>query len=171
MLETIYQTAIHTPWWVYLLLVVLLKIGINASKTSVVSIKKLFIAPVVFGVMAIETLINNIALSLFVLSIFSIALLIGAVLGWLQVRKQSLRFDRNKQLIKIPGTWSVMTVIIVIFSAKYYFGYALSTDPEIVKNTYFELAFIGVTAVCTGLFIGKLICYLKRMYTEPQTDL
>ena len=95
MLETLYQTAIHTPWWVYVLVVVLLQIGIKSSKASVVSLKKLLIAPIVFSIMAIEALINNLAITPFVLSIFGIALLVGASLGWLQVSMQLLKFDRN----------------------------------------------------------------------------
>lgn len=166
MLEIIYQTAINTPWWVYVLLVIFLKIGISASKTSVISIKKLFLIPTILGVITIETLINNIGFSLFVLSIFSVSLLMGVALGWLQATKQSLSFDQAKRLVKVPGTWSVMAIIIIIFSSKYYFGYELSTDSEIVNNIYFRLAFIGVNAVCTGLFTGKLICYLKRMHNQ-----
>lgn len=171
MLDTLYQTAINTPWWVYLLLILLIKIGINSAKTSVVPLKKLVVAPLVFTIMAVETLVNNLTLTLPVIALFAITLLLGILLGWLQVTKQALTFDRSKLLIKLPGTWSVMALIIIIFATKYYFGYELSVDPEIVKNSYFEIAFIGVTAICTGLFIGKFLCYLKRMYTEPSTRL
>lgn len=171
MIETIWQVAKQTPWWVYVLFFALLNIGIKASKTGVVSLIKLSIAPIIFTIMAIETLLNNLALDSFVVSIFAATLLLGVVLGWLQVAFQTLRFDKRQHLIEVPGTWTVMWVILIIFSTKYYFGYALSEDPNIIQNTYFEVAFIGVTAVCTGLFIGKLLCYIKRMLTEPQSDL
>lgn len=170
-MNMIYQAAIHTPWWVYVLLVVLIQIGFKAAHSGVVPLLKLFIAPVIFGVMAIETLLNNLSMSGFVATTFLISTLIGVSIGWLQVARQQLAFDRDHHLIKVPGTWSVLVIILIIFATKYYFGYTLAIDPNAIKNTTFDIAFIGVTAICTGIFIGKLCCYLKRMYTEPSVDL
>lgn len=171
MYETLLDTLVHTPWWVYVILVVILQIGFKSAKTSTVSLYKLCIAPIIFTGMAIETLINNLALTPLVSGTFAATLLIGILLGWWQVARQQLQFDRKRKLIKVPGTWSVMIVILIIFSTKYYFGYELSVDPEAVKNTTFEIAFISVTAICTGLFIGKFLCYSKRMFTETHIDL
>ena len=171
MLEIIKQTALHTPWWVYLLLYFLLKMGFKAASTRVVSVKVLFIGPVVFTFMAIETLINNFKITGFDISIFSIALITGAAIGWYQVSTQSLRLDKENWLIEIPGSWSVLIIIIIIFASKYYFGYELSVDPEIAHNTLFETAFVGVTAGCTGIFVGKLLCYLHRLQKGPHQDL
>jgi hypothetical protein len=171
MLEPLYQTAIQTPWWVYLLLVILLKIGINAAQPAVVPLKKLFIAPVIFGYMTVHTLLANVTLSALTLSIFALALAIGALVGWIQIARQALKFDHTKQLVQVPGTWSVLTVIVVIFASRYYFSFELAVDPKIIANPTFLVAFISITSVCTGLFIGKLLCYLKRMRTDPQTNL
>lgn len=171
MFDTIYEVVINTPWWVYLLFAILVKIGYKASKTGTVSIIKLSIAPVIFTVMAIETLLNNLDLTFFVCLSFVLFLLLGIAIGWTQVTMQNLKFDRKRKLIRVPGTWSVMVVILIIFASKYYFGYELSSDPNALNNTYFELLFIGVTAVCAGLFVGKLLCYIKRMYTEPHQEL
>lgn len=170
-MEIVKDILVNTPWWVYLLLVVLIQMGVRASKTGVVHLGKLTIAPLIFTYMAIETLVNNLVLTPYVYSVFAGTLLLGILLGWIQVSMQSLRFDKAKWLIEVPGTWTVMLVIIIIFVAKYYFGYALSVDPNVIHNSFFEVMFIGVTAVCTGLFIGKFLCYMKRMYTEQQTDL
>jgi len=48
MIETIWQTAVNTPWWVYFLLCFLVKMGVQASKTRVVSLKRLLIIPLLF---------------------------------------------------------------------------------------------------------------------------
>lgn len=171
MFDTIYNAAVNTPWWVYVLLIVLIQVGIKASKTGTVPLGKLFIAPIIFTAMAIETLLGNIDLTTDVLIGFAVALLIGIGLGWWQVSMQSLRVDANKKLIEVPGTWTVMVLVIIIFATKYYFGYELSVDPYIIHNTWFEVVFVGVTALCSGVFIGKLGCYMKRLYKDPQTTL
>lgn len=171
MTETIYQTLMHTPWWVYIIFIVLVKLGLRASKTSITHLPKLAIAPAIFTYMAVDSLINNLHLTRQVLLIFSGTGLLGILIGYLQVTRLTLSFDREKYLIKVPGTWSVIVIMMIIFSTKYCLGYELALDPNILENSRFEIFFITVNAVCSGIFIGKFICYIKRLYTEPSVEL
>lgn len=169
--ETTYQTLINTPWWVYVLIVFLIKLGINASKTNIVSLKKLFIVPVVFTFMSIHTLLTSFQVNLLTLSTWTGSILIGIFLGWLQIYRYKLRVDKQHFLIEIPGTWSTMIIIIIIFVAKYYFGYQLAVDPHKANQTGFEFSMLAISGTCTGLFIGRFICYIYRLQTTPSINL
>lgn len=170
-METIWQTAVHTPWWVYLLLLYLISIGIRASKTNIVLLKKLFIIPIIITFMSVHTLIASFAISAFTITTWSGAILIGTILGWLQIYRLTLKVDKQHALIQVPGTWSTMIIIIIIFATKYYFGYELSVDPNLVDQTGFEFSMLTVSGVCSGLFIGRLLCYLYRFQTGSSVDL
>lgn len=167
----IYQLLINTPWWVYLILIYLIIVGIKASKTRIVSLKKLFIIPLVFLIMSIETLISSFKIDLLNFSIWSLGILIGAIFGYIQTYRYKLKIDKENGLLEIPGTWSTLVIISVIFIAKYYISYELAVDPAIINENVFEISALLVTGVCTGLFIGRLCCYLYRFQTENSVSL
>lgn len=171
MIDVIWRTLSNTPWWVYLLLIVLLKLGIEASKPQVVPIRRMVILPAVFIWMSTHTLLTAVNPNAFTISTWLISIVMGAVVGWWQVQNFRLRVDKSNGLLELPGTWTTLIFIIIIFGTKYYFGYELSIDPYRHTDTWFEFSMLAVSGLCTGFFIGRLICYVKRLYNDPQTDL
>jgi len=165
------QIISGTPTWVYIIFVVLILLGIKASKTSVVPIQKLCILPILFTYMSVHTLLVSFAINTISVSTWIVATLIGVALGWMQVASYQLKVDKAHWLVKVPGTWSVLIFILLIFVTKYYFGYELAADPQLKQHLAFELLMLLVSGGLTGLFIGKLGCFLYRLYTEEQTDL
>lgn len=170
-MDTILAALQQTPWWVYLLFFYLLKIGFGATKTCVVSMKKMVILPLIFTALSIHTMIASfrVTATIFLIWFFSIAL--GSLIGYLLVRHFPYRVDKKKQLIEMPGTWLTLIFILLIFFAKYFFGYEISADPMLLKNTVFEFALLGTSGVVTGLFIGRLICYLNEFRVGQSVDL
>ena len=168
---SIYETLIYTPWWVYLLFCYLVFIGIKATKTRVISLKKLFALPIIFSILSIETLVSSFKLSVLSISIYAIALSIGLILGWLLVKNQEMQFDKKYNLIQVQGSWSTLILILCIFCAKYYFGYALALDPNKSQDTLFEVIMLVVSGAITGMFIGRLLFYLYKKKISSHTDL
>ncbi len=121
--------------------------------------------------MSVHTLIFAFGINALSISWWSSAIVIGAVLGWLQIFYRQLRVDREHKLIKVPGSWSTLILIFIIFGTKYYFGYQLSSDPQLVYQTNFEISMLAVSGICTGLFVGRLLCYLYRFKTLASVDL
>ena len=171
MTDTIWQAAIHTPWWVYLLMLYVLIIGIKASKGRIVSLKKLCIIPVIFIAMSIHTLVTSFKITPFSVTTWLMTILIGTLLGWLFIYRFTLRVDKPHSLIETPGTWSTLIIIIIIFATKYYFGYELGTDPTLAKHLGFEFSLLTVSGLCTGFFVGRVICYLYRLQSNVSVNL
>lgn len=46
-MSDVWQFIVDVPWWVYVLLIALLKIGIDAIKTQIYSFKQLFVMPII----------------------------------------------------------------------------------------------------------------------------
>lgn len=88
------------------------------------------------------------------------ALLSGTVIGWLLTRNTDVKIDIKQGLVKLPGSIMTLMLILMIFSAKYYFGYLEAThpsnDPEVEKLS------LSISLVCTGIFIGRLACYFFK---------
>lgn len=164
MMTHIWEIALQTPWWVYALFVYLMYVGVKASRPSELPLKVLFIIPIIFTYMSVHTLLVSFKVDGSSVSIWATSILVGTFLGYLQIFRVKLTVDREKGLIRVPGTWSTLIIIFIIFATKYYFGYELAVDPALASNTIFEFTALGVSGLCTGMFIGRLICYLHRYY-------
>lgn len=170
-MTTILQMLTGTPWWVYLLLAYLIIIGVKASKTRIVPLKKLLIVPVLFILLSIHTLLTSFEITAFSLASWLVATLIGISLGWFFIYRLNLAVDKPHLLIQTPGTWSTLLIIIIIFMTKYYFAYELAIAPQLIKNDIFEFSLLAISGVCSGFFVGRLICYLYRLQTNSSVNL
>jgi hypothetical protein len=168
-METIYQTLLHTPAWVYLLFAYLMWRGINALQTQVRALKKLFILPIIFVIMSIHTLISEISISGLAVITWTAAIGCGIGLGWLQIVRLTLAVDREHCLIRIPGSWFTLLIILVIFVTKYYFNFKIAVDGTALKHAGFIMSFLFVSGISTGLFVGRLSCYLSRFYRATES--
>lgn len=170
-MQSVWQLVSDTPWYVYVILILLINLGIRASKTQVIPLRKLFIIPVVFTALSLHTLMTSVAFSYTNLACWFITILISAVLGWYQVARFPIKVDRENKLIKVPGTWSTLIIILLIFASKYYIGYQLAVHPYLLGQPSFEMIILAVAGFCNGWFIGKLACYIQRYIKLPSTEL
>ncbi|MDF1795000.1 MAG: hypothetical protein P1U63_00545 [Coxiellaceae bacterium] len=170
-METVKGFIVGTPWWVYLLFVYLIYIGFKASKGRIVSIYKMLLLPVIFGWLAIDTIMQDFTIDAWAMTSFIVSLIVFTWLGYLHVIKMKCEVDRDHRLVKASGTWSVLFLVLIIFFSKYYFGYQLAVNPDIVHNRHFEMTYIAVSAACIGYLLGKVIAYWRKMATQASMDL
>lgn len=170
-MEGILQALKGTPLWVYLLFVFLIWLGVKSIKTRVLSIYRLAILPTFITFMGIQTARSAFSISFLPVFAFVLALILGGALGMREMGKKMLRVDQKRHLVEVPGTWMTLILILVIFSAKYYFGYALARDPTRAEDTTFELSLLSVTGLCVGLLVGRFVIYLYKLIKGPSYSL
>ena len=69
----------------------------------------------------------------------------------------------SKWLLKFPGSWVTMILILLIFIVKYTFGYALSSDPNLVQNTRFEFWMLATCHNHRCLYWkGSITLFIKK---------
>lgn len=163
--------VVNTPVWVYGLFIYLIYIGVKASKTHLAKLSVIFIIPLVLIAMSLHTLLVAFNLDAQALLFGLGAALFGLIVGWWQVFRYGLRIDKKHQLIQIPGTWSTLIVVLVMFATKYYFSYAYVTNDPVVSTALFEHSALIIFGMGTGFFLGKLLCYLYRFNTLEHSDL
>lgn len=164
----IWETVIQTPWWVYLLLAYIIRAGVQASTTRALPFSRLFIAPVIFTIIALHTLLATVQISYIGLLIWGCFLITGTILGMWLVTRLDLKVDKKNSLIHIPGNWNTLVVMVIIFSSKYYFAYELARHPHYAEQIGFVLAMQTISALCTGLLLGKLLGYLYSIKNCPR---
>lgn len=167
----IWQIAIHTPWWVYVLLGYLIAVGVKASKVRIIPFWKVFVLPTIFLFMSIQTLATMETIDYLNTSSWIAAMLVGSLLGWWQVKCLDIKIDKKHSLIQIPGSWDTLLLILIIFIAKYYFGYEQATNPVLAVQLNFKVSMLVLSGVCTGLFLGRLFCYMNHYKNDTEIDL
>ena len=102
-METITGAILNTPRWVFPLLGYLIILGIQALQTRIVSLYKLFAIPLVFFGFSIYPLITT-AVDYIVLSSWTIAILLGNVIGFYQLNRLDLKVVKKNFFIHLPGS-------------------------------------------------------------------
>lgn len=167
----ILQIISNTPLWVYILFIFLINIGIKASKPSEVSLLKISILPVIFTYLSFHSLISQTSVSTSNITVLMISLIVGVFGGILQSKKIGYSYNRKTKKIESPGTWTTLILILLIFVTKFYFGYMIAAHPSIlIKNHMFDVSYIFICGICSGLFIGRFIYSLFLVEKSKRKD-
>ncbi|HSX25691.1 MAG TPA: hypothetical protein VLE89_01620 [Chlamydiales bacterium] len=143
----------ETPWWVYVLFIYLVIIGLTATRPRTFSLKKLFIFPLILTIWNILWLLERLQAHYGLFLFWPFGLIVGGYLGWIMVRSWKISIEKSKQSITLPPTWSTLILILLIFAIRYFFVYNYEVHPEIAPHLF--LADALISGVITGIFIGR----------------
>jgi hypothetical protein len=152
----------HVPSWVYILFLVLLYIGITGCFKRVVKVNRLILMPAVFVWFSVDNLYKASTVSLYQIVFFIFGGLIGIYLGYLHVRKAVVHADKHQHLVELPGDWTILILILIIFAVQFAVHYLLAADPSIANNN-FAMGFIMlVSGATTGMVVGRNLTYFHK---------
>ncbi|MDQ0317195.1 hypothetical protein [Amorphus orientalis] len=160
-----------TPWWVWALLAYMIFVGIKSSKTNVVPLTKLFILPVVIIAIEFEALVRLVNDEVGRALLWLISMAAGIAIGWLSVRRLSIRADKSRGLIELPGTWTTMVALMLIFAVKYFFGFMDAASPGVMAEPGWVVAQLVITGVLAGWLVGRSGCMYWKYRSEPHNEL
>ncbi len=153
-MELLIEIFKQTPWWVFLLFVGLTLIGLRATQQRVITVKKIWLLPLVFTVWNLAWLNERVQGHYSLIVFWLIGLTVGGFFGWLMVRRWKIKAVPSDS-IAIPGTWSTLILILLVFAVRYFFIFNYETHPEAASHLFLSDALISGTI--TGIFIGRAI--------------
>ncbi|HWR38469.1 MAG TPA: hypothetical protein VN611_03135 [Patescibacteria group bacterium] len=166
-MENLIQALTHIPWWVYLLILYVAKVGLQATRPSIVPVKKLVIAPLIFAYLSIHSLMLLPNISMIQVGVWSGAIVAGLLGGWWLVSRLTLAFDKNRMLVQLPGTWSTLLVMLCVFLSKFYMGYEAAQGGQMGLN----LIALTVSGFSTGVICGRVLGYFYRFTSSSSVNL
>lgn len=161
----------HTPTWVWVVFVLLVIHGLRARKHQVTHISRVAVAPVVFTLLSIHTVVSAFHPGPVTLGILVGAIGLGAALGFGFFKTVDIAVDQKKKLYKFPGSFRNVVIILILFCARYFVSFQTLLDPNLEKQTALELLLLAVLGLGSGFFIGKFSYCLTLMKSGPHTDL
>ena len=162
-MDFVTQTFIHTPWWVYVLFIYLVFIGIKAMKAGSVSIYKLIALPILFLILSLHTLYVEMALNIGIVFAWVLGMIVGILAGIWHSKSHYIGIDKHKMVVKVKGSSLTLIIILLIFISKYYFGYMGATHPEELHNLRFVSVMLFCYGLATGLFCGRVGYFFVKL--------
>lgn len=164
-MQAFWDTVTGAPWWVYLLFIVLLNLGIKSLKKRILPIQRVYLLPIVFLAWSFADLYGKYTEKHTTLPfVWAICLAIGIYFGVMSVRFQPIHHDRRKKEITVPGSPYVLILVLLIFILKFIWGYYYSTYADVSYWIYF--ADTATSVLISGFFTGRAVFYLKSYYSK-----
>jgi hypothetical protein len=143
-----------TPWWVFVLLALLVGLGVQQLKPRIVRLPRIVVVPGVFLAWGLIALSTRAAAAPGIVLAWLIAVMLGAVPGWSTTRLERIRVDRRRGLIYLPGGRTTLVASLSVFAAKYALAVAAALRPQ--WHAAIATADVAVSGLSAGYFLARL---------------
>lgn len=145
----------HTPLWVWAILALLIQRGVPAAQPNSVTLRRLFLLPLVFTVLGAMALARTGALLPSALAAAAAGLTLGAAAGWSLFSSQSgYLWDQQSGQLQRPGSWLMLMCSLAAFVLKFGLATVAGWQPEVVAGAGGALLTGLVSGVASGLLWG-----------------
>jgi len=162
---------VQTPWWVVIVVGVLISRGIRDLRPTTTPLPMLGVMPAVFTVGGLYELVRLFPLDMQTVLLWSGAIAIGAILGLLIERMRPMRVDRQQRLITMDGSKTTLVMMITFLMLNFMINAVAGSDSSIFSTPWFLFISVGMSGVITGAFIGRLLCWWLAWMSQPNEHL
>lgn len=155
-INIIAEIIIQTPFYVWILLIFLLKRGLNSVTDGEVSFLKMFIVPLIFMIWGLEKLFTGFSYLNIAMIFYIIFMCFGLLISYFLYSRYRKLYIKDNSLYK-TGTYLPLIFIIVNFFVKYILNVALSINPSLYSALYFSALYSLLCGFSVGLFIGGIL--------------
>ncbi len=155
MLQQIIQ---HTPLYVWAILAFLITRGVNASRDRELSLRTLFIIPLVMLALSMSSVAGAFPASMLAMTVWVVSVLAFSALGWFLLGATAHGADPARGVIQVRGSWAPLATMMLIFCTKYALAVTFATVPALRQDPTCMVA----TSILYGAFSGYFIARLAR---------
>ena len=170
-MQFVTEIIARTPLWVWALFAFLLFIGVRALRPSTASFARLAILPLVFLVWGLSGFVTTYGFRPLGIAVWLAAGVIGFALGRVAVRAIAIQADKERGLIRLPGSAAPLVLILTIFATKYVLGVLSGIQPGISADPLYMAADVGVSGLLTGMFAGRIYGLRRKYQATPHEEI
>ena len=157
----LYQILVHTPNWVWAILLALLWLGLAQTTPRRARLRRVILLPLVMTGLSLYG-----TLSSFGALYTSWVMWIGAALATLVWVASSelpagVQYDGASQVFSLPGSWVPLGLMMSIFLTKYVVGVMLAMEPALAHDSAAAAMIASLYGVMSGVFLGRMACMLR----------
>jgi hypothetical protein len=156
-MQTLQILLAHTPWWVWLVLAVLVALGIQALRPRRVPLARVLVTPIVFSAWGLTSLVLTARGTPVALLDWAVAAAVGGLLALASFRTAGLGVADG--LAHIPGSPVPLLRNLSIFVVKFALAVAIARAPAWHQGLV--LADAGVSGLIAGYFLGWMAQFIR----------
>ncbi len=151
------QILIHTPLWVWAMLLGLLTLGLWQRQTRRVRRAQILALPLVLLALGVWSMAAAFVALPLAFATWLTAL--GATAAWARrwAPPAAARWLEAEQKLQLPGSWLPLVIILVVFSLRYSTGVSLALHPEWRAALAVQMPLACAFGALSGLFLGRAL--------------
>jgi hypothetical protein len=155
---------LNLPAWVYILFILVFYIGLKRCYDSVIRVDRLALLPVILLIFGLNTVNSLFGIDFNTVIMLFTSGISGILLGFYHVKDRLIQADKTNRLIKIPGDFSMLILVLTIFLIEFYIRYAFDAHWMIADTLTFKLLSIIMLGNIMGITMGRNICYFYKYH-------
>jgi hypothetical protein len=161
----IISIVVHTPFWVWLVLLLLIWRGLKAAMPRQVSLTDLVLLPLILAGISVSNFVGH-GLSSAVLAGMGIGGLLGIAAGLQLEQRFPATVIGNGRLL-LAGEWTTLAVVLVEFGAAYVKNVGVMLNPAMIAEPGVQWLMAAIsTCVCLMLVVRTLL-RLRLLFGQP----
>lgn len=157
------QILINTPVWVYILFLFLLFLGIMQTKDRVLTIKKVFILPIILLVLSFFGTISAFGIDIKAVLLWLIGVVLGSCISLYYKIPKNVTYNKLEKNFFVKGSFLPLILIMIIFFLKYFVGVTKAVNPELLNKEIFIIIVSSMYGILSGIFFGRIFLFSKKM--------
>lgn len=151
------QIIASTPKWVFLVFFVLLWYGWMQSRTRNTAKVRVLMLPIIMIFLSLGGVFSSFHGHLPSLGAWAVGFLVGAVVNHLIGAPHGVRYISETKRFFIPGSWTPLVLMMVIYFTKYVDGAMTAMRPDIQATTQFAVTLSVILGALSGVFFARFL--------------
>ncbi|MET0857842.1 MAG: DUF6622 family protein [Telluria sp.] len=169
------QIVTHTPVYVWAILALLIYRGVVAMRDREMTIRKLFIIPVIMLALSLQDVVAKFGADFMPLFAWAGGAALMALLVW-KLSSAGISASASPGRVLVHGSSAPLAMMMAIFFTKYATAVTLVVKPQVSHHVVFSTLVCALFGVFSGYFLGRLVSNLQcwqvlQASTRPSSDL
>jgi len=156
-LNMLAQIIASTPKWVFLVFFVLLWYGWMQSRTRNTGRVRVLMLPMIMIFLSLGGVFSSFHGQLASLGAWGVGFLVGAGVNHLIGTPRGVRYIAETKRFYIPGSWTPLVLMMVIYFTKYVDGAMTAMRPDIQATTPFAVSLSLILGALSGVFFARFL--------------
>lgn len=155
---------LNTPWWAYLILVMLCYSGIKALSPTREGKFSFLLTTLAFMCLSLYSLKQTLTLEpALLIAGWLVAAILGALVAQVIFSRNGVVLDDPETGLILPGSIKPLIIYLLLFAVDYYFGYQNDVDPERAATLEMLLIKASTLGFFSGFFSGRAFKYYRTL--------
>ncbi len=149
----------HTPFWVWVVLIGLLYLGLRGARERTVGLAGFVVFPLLLVLLSLYNLAGT-HFAMIIVAGLGVGGLFGLAAG-IGLERPFPPTSLGNGRLRLKGEWTGLVTVLVVFLTRYVTGIVNAVDPVLAQSDGFELTTASISAFFAVMLVSRLVLRLR----------